>query len=279
MASGARRRRPRTTTTDDLRRIASDRTHSASWLADRALRVLSRHLARGVKIDPKELRRLARALRNAQPAMGAFARFSSELDALSRSAPSASLASRVRVWIQARTRELRTEDTAIAHLVRARFPPGARVVTISRSRTVARALGAPPLGRRARRAVALRSRPGGEGVGMARDLRARRIPTSVVDDEAYAAALDSADLVVIGADALLDDGSILHKVGTRRLARAARERGVPVVVIAGLSKRVNRGRWPVQLPANFDRTPAAWISEYWTNDGVYRFERGRLRRR
>jgi len=78
----------------------------------------------------------------------------------------------------------------------------------------------------------------------------------------------SADLVIIGADAVFSDGSIAHKVGTRILARAASKAGVPVVVVAGRSKFTGRPAPRRPLPARFDRTPSRYVSEIWTDSGV-----------
>jgi translation initiation factor 2B subunit (eIF-2B alpha/beta/delta family) len=77
-----------------------------------------------------------------------------------------------------------------------------------------------------------------------------------------------ADLVLVGADAVYGDGSVVHKVGTRPLTLAALRAGVPVIVVAGRSKSVP-GPCPSRtLPPRFDRTPARAVREFWTDRGV-----------
>ena len=56
-------------------------------------------------------------------------------------------------------------------------------------------------------------------------------------DSAIAHALDDADAVMVGADAIVPSW-FLNKSGTRMLAAAAAQRGVPVYVIAARDKFV-----------------------------------------
>ncbi len=55
---------------------------------------------------------------------------------------------------------------------------------------------------------------------------------TVIVDNAARRYLDRADHVLVGADSIAADGSVINKVGTSGLAVNARERGVPVMVAA-----------------------------------------------
>jgi translation initiation factor 2B subunit (eIF-2B alpha/beta/delta family) len=112
---------------------------------------------------------------------------------------------------------------------------------------------------------------------MAEELRLSGIRTRLVPDRPLSRALQGATLALLGADAVLSDGSLVHKVGTRDLCRAAVRRGLPVVSLAPRSRQAQVASRRVQPPALFDLTPASLISAYWTDVGARpprRFPRG-----
>jgi translation initiation factor 2B subunit (eIF-2B alpha/beta/delta family) len=160
---------------------------------------------------------------------------------------------------------------------------GQRVVTLSRSGTVTQALEA---GTPAAVLVA-ESRPGAEGVGVAETLVERlSAPVTLTSDAALAHQLDlwDADLVLVGADAILADGSVLNKVGTRGAAIAAAYEGLEVLVATAADKirdldEVDREeRSAAEFYAGdatihvanptFDVTPAAVVDAVATERGV-----------
>jgi ribose 1,5-bisphosphate isomerase len=58
------------------------------------------------------------------------------------------------------------------------------------------------------------------------------VPVTLVVDNAARRYLDDADHVLVGADSIAADGSVINKIGTSGLAVNARERGVPIMVAA-----------------------------------------------
>jgi len=141
-------------------------------------------------------------------------------------------------------------------------------VTLSRSRSVLWALEARKGSPRSVIVNVLESLPGGEGRIFAKELRRGGLAARVIPDAEGLVEVMAADLLLIGADAVFSDGSVVHKVGTRALAGAAARAGVPVVVVAGRSKFTLRPPPRRKLPAIFDRTPSRYISEFWTDRGV-----------
>lgn len=162
---------------------------------------------------------------------------------------------------------------------------GATVATLSRSGTVRDLLArsAPA------EVVVAESRPGGEGraagAALADTLAA---DVTLCGDAGVAHALDArdADAVLVGADTVLADGSVVNKVGTRTLASAAAAQDVPVHVAAHTDKVAPPGhgvdlepRDPDELlgadtPAalgvehpTFDVTPPGVIDRYLTERG------------
>ncbi len=254
-------------------RIRADRSHGARALAAKALRILSELLDKWARRPELPLRsrfrKVARALEEAQPAMGPFLRWAVEWRQIARAGAPTDLVGRARVWARRERHRLTAETPRLTRTSRRRFPRGTQqVVTLSRSQTVLLALSSLPRTRRPARVSVLESLPGGEGRLFVRDLRRAGLSARLVPDRAGPAVATSADLVIIGADAVFSDGSVAHKVGTRSLARTASKAGVPVVVVAGRSKFTGRPAPRRPLPAWFDRTPSRYVSEIWTDSGV-----------
>ncbi|HZY93155.1 MAG TPA: hypothetical protein VFG07_10360 [Thermoplasmata archaeon] len=202
--------------------------------------------------------------RRTQPAMGFFLEASGTLEAFAAATPVRF--GPLRRWIRNERRALTRETREVLRLARRRLPARATVITISRSSLVRDALGGLPAGRRPALVLALRSRPGGEGVQLARELHERAVRAMVVEDGSLGRLTQPIQLVLLGADALLPGGDLVHKVGTCPLARWARRRGIPVIVLAGRSKFVRALPEALRLPSRFDRTPAAYITEVWSDD-------------
>ncbi|QSW97799.1 ribose 1,5-bisphosphate isomerase [Haloterrigena alkaliphila] len=81
-------------------------------------------------------------------------------------------------------------------------------------------------------AIVKETRPRKQGHITARQLREWGVPVTLIVDSAARRYLDRADHVLVGADSIAADGSVVNKVGTSGLAVTARERGVPVMVAA-----------------------------------------------
>jgi len=81
-------------------------------------------------------------------------------------------------------------------------------------------------------AVVKETRPRKQGHITAKQLREWDVPVTMVVDNAARRYLDDVDHVLVGADSIAADGSVVNKVGTSMLAVSARERGVPVMVAA-----------------------------------------------
>lgn len=258
-----------------LEQIRSDRRHGSSYLSLRALEALrdsAAALAAGVEapgVDGggragrsggvrAELLELARALALAQPAMTAVGtRVDRAVTAGLAAAENGTSPKRTAAGGEAReplalalrdaaqaalAAALAAEDGAVAEGARA--VADRTVLTLSLSGTVIEALLA---SRPApRRVVVCESQPGGEGAALAERLAAQGLDALLVPDAAVAWALERerVELVLVGADTVLPDGSVINKVGTHPAALAAGEAGVPVLVVAASDKVAAEG-WEV----------------------------------
>lgn len=144
-----------------------------------------------------------------------------------------------------------------------------RVLTLSRSGTVRAALLA------GRPAVdVLASRPGGEGLAVAAELTDAGLAVSSYPDAAVYDRLASGevDAVLVGADSVGPDGSLVNKVGTRAAALAAERAGVPCYAACASDKIRPAGADGDAAPPfepQFDLTPPRLVTAVLT-------ERGRL---
>ncbi|MFB6103137.1 MAG: NUDIX domain-containing protein [Haloplanus sp.] len=252
--------------------VATDATHGSAWLSVRALEVLRDRAA--VADDDATVAAVARRLQDARPSMAAVANRVNRVMAEGKRTPTA-IQERAAAAAEA---ALDADDEAAA---RAAERCGESVVTLSRSGTVLTAL------REARPAVLIgESRPAREGVDVAAELAEAGLDVTLTTDAALAAELAALDpdAVLVGADAVLADGSVINKVGTRGLALAANRDGVPVRVVAAADKvrpdermhgetgdatALYDGSAPVGVSNPiFDRTPADLVTEVITERGV-----------
>ncbi|MFC6952090.1 NUDIX domain-containing protein [Halorubellus litoreus] len=216
-----------------VRSITADDEHGAAALSVRALEILRDRagVLRAEGASPEaatdEVADLARRLCRARPSMAVLenrvnrAMATADADAASlETAAMDGINRAVRVDVDAAERA--------AALVGDRT-----VLTLSRSGTVLRALQeANPTA-----VFVAESRPGNEGVGVAERLLADA-PTTLHTDAAvgHVLATEDVDCVLVGADAVLADGRVVNKTGTRLAAVAAAHEEVPFFVACATDK-------------------------------------------
>lgn len=83
-------------------------------------------------------------------------------------------------------------------------------------------------------AVVTEGRPDGTGQRMAKALDELGVPVTLVLDSgaAYALASRRVDLVLVGAEGVVENGGVINKLGTYQVALAAKALSVPVLVAA-----------------------------------------------
>ncbi len=105
-------------------------------------------------------------------------------------------------------------------------------------------------------------------------LTAAGLDVELVDDVQATDALARVSLLLVGADTVFRDGAVCNKVGTSRLAEAAAEEGVPMIVACEVIKLA-----PIDsLDAPelreerdlFDVTPSELIDQVVTEEGTVR---------
>ncbi len=136
-------------------------------------------------------------------------------------------------------------------------------------------------------AIVTESRPLNEGCLLAGRLGGMGVPTTLITDAQMGLFAANADAVVVGADSLSAEGSLVNKAGTYLLALAARDRGLPFYVCCESFKRRPPGMVEPALEemnggelgaprmvgvtaknVYFDITPTALISAWFDENGI-----------
>ena len=267
-----------------LESICADRSHGSAWLSFRVLEVLrDRAAEEGLGDDVAAWSRLcalADGLRTARPPMAALANRVNRAMYRAREEASAEAVGRA---AQATLRDAIDAEGAVARRAAA-FVSGRRVFTLSRSGTVLAALrlADPPPGR----LVIAASEPGGEGRALAETLAKQGVPVTLVADAAVAQVFEQeqADVVLVGADAVLRSGHVVNKVGTLTAASWARHHHVPCYAAAATDKIRTDDAAPLgeadpaalydgDAPLDrfyplFEVTPARYFSGLITEEGI-----------
>ena len=255
-----------------VKRIREDREHGARQLALEALRALAEVAP---DADSGELRDCARALVLARPMMAAI----ENAMALAWERCQAT-GDPVKGTAEAIER-LETAPDGMTASARGVIPRDT-LITLTYSSAVIEVLNR----LRPRRVIVSESRPLYEGQRTARALAGQGISLTLITEAQMALFVREAEAVVVGADSVQADGSLVNKVGTHLLALAARAEKVPLYVLAetlkvaapsqpqrftveeGKRHEVSRMRWLEVRNVYFEVTPARLVTAYVTEEGV-----------
>lgn len=139
-----------------------------------------------------------------------------------------------------------SRDAAVAECLHA-LEDGMTIMTLSSSTSVMALFNAAYQAGIRLEAIITESRPSMEGRKLARFLNKLAIPTQFISEAQMASFVPQADKVILGADSLLRDGALISKAGSRLLALAARDAGVPFWVLAEGYKHSLKNAEDVQL--------------------------------
>jgi len=148
------------------------------------------------------------------------------------------------------------------------------------------------LSRQNTQVIITESRPLNEGYLLAKQLSEWHIPTTLITDAQIGLFIAKADAVLVGADTLLADGSLINKAGTYPLALMAHEHNIPFYVCCeSFKQRTEAMSTPEleemdaaelqapQLPGvtvqniYFDITPAHMIDTWFDENQVHHYKR------
>lgn len=159
-----------------------------------------------------------------------------------------------------------------------------RIVTISNSSTIIEILTASHQKGAAKEIVISEARPAMEGRLAARELASKGLKVTMVADGALPQETKWADIVLVGADSVTDQG-VVNKIGTLGVVSAAGETGVPSISAFNIDKLIASGYSPFTrvphppvelmepergidvLNYYFDETPLELFTSFMTEEG------------
>jgi len=220
-----------------IQSIAMDKYHGAEWLSNAALGTMIAIALNASADDADELqaalKSYARRITESRPSMTPI---TNKLGMFYSSLPEGAALNELRAAATKSAsmiiKESRKDRSRLVENAKSVLGEPATVFTISDSSTVADVV----LGVGAKNVVVTESRPQMEGRNLAERLAGEGVNVLLVVDAAAAMFMESADVAVVGADSVLYDGSFVNKVGTRTVALAARDQGVPFYVVCSTSK-------------------------------------------
>jgi translation initiation factor 2B subunit (eIF-2B alpha/beta/delta family) len=255
---------------DELRR---DTVHGAGWMAERALDALVEAAAAPADDTDQLLERLHRAAkrlaesrRDAGAVSGALGRVLAAAYRQRHLTPD-----ELRTVVTEETRAICDARRRAAYAIAIQLSPrlvDIDVMTHSASATVREALQHTP----PKRVICTVSRPREEGRAFAAELREAGLEVELVEDDEAAEALDRVALLLLGADTVYRDGTLINKVGTYPLAQEAHKLGVPLAValeVLKLSPHDSFGTRDLTEDGTRDFTPPELIDQLVTEEGVF----------
>ncbi len=276
-------------TAQAIEAIRRDRVHGAGWIARKAVGVLLQSLQDAPTATPEaflaSVREVGQALAEAQPTMAAVSNsvgavvlaaadkgHTARSDAM-RQAAEAQARRIVDSWDQIAPRIVLYAEAAL---------PAGTILTHSSSATTLAVL--QHLGQKGVPVIATESAPLHEGRTTVRLLSRLGVKVTMIADAQAAAFIGDAATVLVGADTVFADGSVVNKVGTCALALLAREARIPFYVATETLKVSStrlkrkllrpaaeprpRGQPERTSPAvYFDLTPARLVTAIITEEG------------
>ena len=219
--------------------IREDRSSGASQLTLKAARAFLKLLEERPSI--RNVRRLARILAGTRPSMPSIANMAYRVNELieDRVSEGEELSEAIEDSVRTAISEYQSALRMVVENAIDDLKEHDSILVHSYSSTVAAAIeGCEKL-----RIYVTESRPGYEGRRLAERLAKKGYNVTLLVDAAasYVMNRNLVDAVVLGCDAILDDCSIANKIGSKMIALAAADAGIPVEVITDSWKAAIHG--------------------------------------
>ncbi|XP_072096842.1 translation initiation factor eIF2B subunit alpha isoform X3 [Mobula birostris] len=120
----------------------------------------------------------------------------------------------------------------IANLCSAFINDGAKILTHSSSRVVLRVLEKAAKAKKRFSVYITESQPDSSGLKSAERLRRLNIPVTVILDASVGYIMEKVDLLLVGAEGVVESGGIINKIGTYQMAVCGKSHNKPFYVVA-----------------------------------------------
>ena len=251
-----------------VQEIAQDRFNGASYLGRRALSAIQAaaqlSIAQSSNAFFKDILIVTARLREAQPSMATIVNLTGRLlYALDSVRDSTYITDLRQMTINLAKKSISQSELAVEQVARngrSSILGKRSILTHSYSSTVKRTLQL--CKGQSMTIFVTESASGFEGRALARDLVDSGLTVHVLPDTATRRIPQDIDSVIVGADGVLADGSVINKTGTRDIALTAHTLGIPLYVLAETTK-LNTMQFLgqlLQLTNLFDVTPSEHVS-------------------
>ncbi|XP_055056350.1 translation initiation factor eIF2B subunit alpha [Paramisgurnus dabryanus] len=120
----------------------------------------------------------------------------------------------------------------VAKLCHTFIKDGAKILTHSSSRVVLKVLENAAADNKRFTVYVTESQPDSAGKRMAEKLRSLNIPVTIVLDASVGYIMEKVDLVIVGAEGVVESGGIINKIGTYQMAVCSKAHNKPFYVVA-----------------------------------------------
>ena len=267
-----------------VREIIEDKSSGAAQLTVKAANAFLKLIEE--KPTMKSVKKLVKLLSEARPSMPSIANMAYRISQIidEQVSEGMDLGEAIEFAVGSAVKEYQSRMSSVVRNASQKLRKYTAILTHSYSSTVAAALELCE----GLRIYVTESRPGFEGRDLAERLARLGFDVTLIVDSAASYVLDKGevDAVITGCDAVLDDCSIVNKIGTKMIALAASEAEVPFTVVTDLWKAAVHGIsleehapeevYEKKLPGlsslnpYFEVVPARYITSFITDEGVFR---------
>jgi len=267
-----------------VREIAEDKSSGSAQLTVKAANAFLKLIEE--KPTMKSVKKLVKLLSEVRPSMPSIANMAHRILYILEEQVSEGmeLTEAIEFAVRSAIKEYQNRMSSVVRHASRRLSKYTAILTHSYSSTVAAALELCE----GLQIYVTESRPGFEGRSLAERLARLGFDVTLIVDSAASYVLDRGDVdaVVTGCDAVLDDCSIVNKIGTKMIALAASEAETPFIVVTDLWKAAVHGISLEEHPPEevyekklpnlsslnpyFEVVPAKLIKSFITDEGVFR---------
>ncbi|XP_049625211.1 translation initiation factor eIF-2B subunit alpha [Suncus etruscus] len=130
------------------------------------------------------------------------------------------------------TRRISVSREKIAHLCHTFIKDGVTILTHAYSRVVLSVLKAAVAAKKRFSVYVTESQPDLSGQKMSEALSQLNVPVTEILDAAVGYIMEKVDLVIVGAEGVVENGGIINKIGTNQMAVCAKAQNKPFYVVA-----------------------------------------------
>jgi len=223
---------------EEITIIQNDSLNGAVELTKRTLAAVKKELERATNLN-EELPEITQTIKLVHPEMASIALIGKKLEEFEQKAKELNdeaLKEKLGEELTKISQRITESEQRTVEKLSAELMKYKKIMTLSASTTIRTAFAMLPAAQREKEIYILESRPLLEGQTLARQLAQMDYNVKLIVDAAAGHYMKGVEAVVVGADTIFSNGSILNKIGSLALALLARKYGIPFIVAASKNK-------------------------------------------